>query len=390
MSKDVSILHNDSRYWTGILDEHFFGFQLTNNASLQFTFRGPDLRSDQLNLTVYFTPDEINSTDLRPMVLSGALQIATKSVSIPGGNGFSGGGFSGQISAHPGGYIFDFRTVRDIGAVYFVVRDASALQRGIKVTVGSPTDVEMNLYSYVCGSSSGPHEYGISEQKFPITVTSDETTGVYLSSPDVPNGVWAEFSPSYLQNVGPRGANATLLLAGDVSTNAGYQFNSSLFIDASGSTNGLMGEGLIALNSEDGGMHILRSPGPVGFASDTLGVIFSQGVTPSTETNQTNYAVGGGLYDPTPGSFSNATLSVKITGVALVENGTEVRLPSWLQVTPVNSSFVIQADQPYYFQICVSINTSTPQGTFNVALNESVNGQTFMDEFQIWINNVNH
>jgi hypothetical protein len=82
---------------------------------------------------------------------------------------------------------------------------------------------------------------------------------------------------------------------------------------------------------------------------------------------------------------SNSSLSVSFTGVGLIENGTEAPLPSWLKVAPVNSSFMITADTHYFFQVCVSINTSAPQGTFTIVLNESVNGQPFLDEFELMI-----
>jgi hypothetical protein len=73
-----------------------------------------------------------------------------------------------------------------------------------------------------------------------------------------------EFDPSHLDNVGPQGATAILLLAGDyapsVSPSSGKEFNSSLFIDASGSTNGLTGESVIALNEGHGSAHALQTP----------------------------------------------------------------------------------------------------------------------------------
>ncbi len=328
MSTDVSEPEPPS--WSGVLHEQLFGFELSNNASIQFTFRGTDLNGLQLNLTVYFTPDAmINSTDLRPLVLSGTLQNVTRSVSIPGG-GFPGGGFSGQFSAHPGGYIFDFRTVRPIGSVYFMARDATAIQQGIKVTISGPSYSWVYLYASSCGSNAGPNDFFASGQKFQVTVTSNTTTDVYLSSPDVPKGAWMEFSPSHLENVGPQGATSTLLLFGigvgippppqtHIPPPPANPFNDSLFIDASGSVKGLMGEGLIALNNADGNPHILSSPGPVGFSPGAQAAEIG--------TDQTNYAIGAGVYDPTPGMISNATLSVNFTGVGLIQNDTEVPAP---------------------------------------------------------------
>ena len=377
---------------TGMLHENLYAFQLNASASIQFTFRGPLLNGPGLVLTVYFSDPGINFTDLRGEVDSSTLQEVTQSTGIPGGGGFSGGGFSGHINAQAGVYIFDFRSAKPVGSVYFIVRDATALDRGINVSIGPPVDVWKYFYPSACGSVE---RVGGEEQKFTVTVTSNSTSDVYLTTPDAPNGVWMEFSPSFLENVGPQGKTATLLLAGDAVLTSPPPpflpappdvFNSSLFIDAFSPTNGTTGESLIALNNGDGSMHILNSPGPIGWpSSNSQGVTLTEGtnINPSSEENDSDYAIGGGVYDPTPGAISNSSLSVKMSGVGLMENGTEIPLPSWLQVTPANSSFVIMADQPYEIQVCVYGFAPMPYGTFTVALNEEVNGQAFIDEFQL-------
>jgi hypothetical protein len=66
-------------------------------------------------------------------------------------------------------------------------------------------------------------------------------------------------------------------------------------------------------------------------------------------------------------------------------NGTETPLPAWIQVNPTSSSFVMNADQPFYLPVCVTITPSAPYEDFNVVMNETVNGQQFAGEFVVGI-----
>jgi hypothetical protein len=368
---------------SGILHEHLFAFELKQKSTIQFTYKGVEPGSQPAAVSAYFDDNQgVNFTDLRGQVDSGVLRMVTNSSSV----NFPVDRFSGLIVARPGVYIFDFQTTYPSGgAAYFIVRDATALQQGIEISVGSPKVDHVSFGSSACGG--GPGEEGfVGEEEFPVTVTVNTTTDVDLTSPNVPSGVWVQFVPSQLEDVGPQGANATLLLAGDVDPFGGNVWNSSLFIDASGSTAGLTGETVLPLDSAYGDMDVLQSVGPVGqVPTPNPGALFSQGTTPSTEQNQTNYALLRAVYDPSSGTPGSSSLSVTITGVGLMQNGTEVPFPDWLKVTTADSSFAMSADQPYYLQVCVRISTSTPQGSFTIVLNEKVDGQPFSGEFVLEI-----
>jgi len=367
--------------WSGVLHEHLFAFELNQSATIQFTMRGLEPSAAPAMVKVYFDNDVgINFTDLSDQVGSGTLQSVTSS---------SGNGpvdrFSGQIGAHPGVYIFDLKAATlGTGAAYFMLRDATALQQGIQVSLGSPTVNQVAFGPSACGG--GPGESFVGEEEFPVTVTANATTNVNLASPNVPYGVWVKFVPSQLENVGPQGAGATMPLAGDVSPFGGNVYNSSLFIDASGSSGGLTGETVLPLDSAYGGMNVLQSAGPVGeIKTPNPEVMFGgQG----TAQNQTNYAVLGDVYDPSAGTAGGSSLAVTITGVGLMQNSTEIPPPNWLNVTPASSSFVMSADQPYYLQVCVTISSAAPLGGFTVILDEKVNGQQFSAEFLLDISSI--
>jgi hypothetical protein len=378
--------------------DQFFAFQLAQNSTVQFTFRAVEPGSQPGSVYVYYGGDSsVNFTDLQGDVLSGSLQqIADSGTPMPGGGLFPTDRFSGQIAARPGVYIFDLQySPGGGGAAYFLVRDATALQNGITVRVGPPQISFVSFNGSACGG--GPGETGPGEEEFPVTVASNTTTNVDLSSPDVPFGVWVHFVPSELEGVGPRGAHATMLVAGDVEPSGGNPNNASLFVDAFNPAGGPTGESVVALDAAFGFTNVLRTVGPVGWLANPAypGVLFSSlGSTENqtafssvAEGNQTNYAVLTNVYDPaiTGGTQTASSLSVKITGVGLVQNGSEAALPMWIAVKPVGASFVMTADEPYELQICVSISDSPPLGEFTIALNEIVNGQLFTGELGVEI-----
>jgi len=156
-------------------------------------------------------------------------------------------------------------------------------------------------------------------------------------------------------------------------------------------------ESVISLHAAFGFTNVLRAVGPVGYPANpgySGATFFSLDSTanqtsfpPVADGNQTNYAVLTNVYDPgtVRGTQAASSLSVTITGVGLMQNGSEVALPAWIVVKPVNASFVMAADEPYDLQVCVTISDSPPLGDFTVALNESVNGQAFTGEMSVEI-----
>jgi hypothetical protein len=370
---------------TGVLHEHLFAFELNQSATIQFAYRGAEPNTQPAYLQVYFDGGAVNFTDLRGAVESGSARLVAESPAASLVGLVSVDRYSGQIAASPGVYIFDFQTQSlGTGLAYFLVRDATALQKGIQVSIGTPSVSSGAEGAAACGG--GPGETGFGEEEFPVTVTSDTTSDVTLTSPNVPYGVWVQFVPSQLEDVGPQGANATMLLAGDSNPNGGDSLNYSLFIDASSSSGGFTGETALPLDAAYGQMQVLQSAGPFGeLPTANPRVVFFQSAPLDEGQNQTNYAVIGDVYDPLPGTTQGSSLAVTITGVGLMQNATETPLPGWLQVTPVNSSFVMLTDQPYYLQVCVDISALAPQGSFTVVLNERVNGQPFSGEFVVQV-----
>lgn len=376
--------------------EHYFGFQVSENSTVQFTFRTTEPGWEPASGYVYYDGSSaFNFSDLHGEVVSGQAQEISNSgtMTAPAGQ-FPTDSFSGQIAARPGAYVFDFRHGGG-GTAYFLVRDATALQNGITVSVGQPQTTYASFSGAACGG--GPGESGPAEEEFPITVTSNTTTDVDLSSPNAPFGVWVGFVPSELQDVGPQGAHATMLLSGDIEVAQAGPNSASLFVDAFSPGGGLSGETAIPLHAAFGFTNVLRTVGPVGWPANPNypSVLFSSLDSTANQTtfssvangNQTNYAVLTNVYDPASagGSQTAPSLSVRITGVGMMQNGTEVALPDWIAVKPVNESFVMTADEPYALQVCVSISNSPPLGDFTVALNESVDGQAFTGELSVEI-----
>jgi len=376
--------------------DQYFAFQVSENSTIQFTFRTTEPGWVPASGYVYYDGNNaFNFSDLQGEVLSGQAQEISNSgtPNAPAGQ-FPIDSFSGQIASRPGVYIFDFQYGGG-GTAYFLVRDATSLQNGITVSVGQPSTTYASFSGAACGG--GPRSTGPGEEEFPVTVTSNTTTDVVLSSPSPPFGVWVEFVPSELQDVGPQGAHATMLLAGDIEVSEAGPNSASLFVDAFSPTGGLTGESVIPLHAAFGFTNVLRAVGPVGYPANPgySGVTFfslnsaanQTSFPPVADGNQTHYAVLTNVYDPRTvgGTQAASSLSVKITGVGLMQNGSEVALPSWIVVKPVNASFVMAADVPYDLQVCVTISDSPPLGDFTVALNESVNGQPFTGEMSVEI-----
>jgi len=343
--------------------ENFFAFQLNGSSTIQFTFRTMQPALTPAALTVYFAGSGVNFTDLRGDVYIGRLPQVTNSGFASNPGLIPVDRFSGQVAASPGVYIFDFEPSNGGGgAAYFLVRDATALHRGIGVSIGSPEVSSVSSSGSAC--EGGPMETGVGEESFPIKVTSNTTTDVDLSPLSVPFGVWVKFVPSQLHDVGPQGAESTMIIVGDVYPEGGNPHNASLFVDAFSPAGSLTGEAVLPLDGSFGLVNVLSSVAPVGeVPGDYPAILFSRtdfagnqtGYSPVAAGNQTNYALLGNVYDPVAraGTTSASSLSVTITHVGLIQNGTEVALPAWLAVRPVSTQFVLTPDQPYQLQVCV-------------------------------------
>ena len=88
----------------------------------------------------------------------------------------------------------------------------------------------------------------------------------------------------------------------------------------------------------------------------------------------------GVVYDPRSSNASQV-LSVAISAPGLMQNGSLVPIPSWMQVE-LPEPFVLNASVPYYFHIGISTNPAHV-GTYTISLQELENGQPFTDYLKI-------
>src|ERR1022692_4569629 len=93
-----------------------------------------------------------------------------------------------------------------------------------------------------------------------------------------------------------------------------------------------------------GSITILQSPGPVVQGTD-LGGSYSHGNTAESF---------GAVYSPYSAD-ANQTLSVEMSAVGLIQNGSLIPIPAWMQVD-LSELFVLNTMQPYYFDVGVTTN----------------------------------
>jgi hypothetical protein len=340
--------------------EQYFGVQVDPGALLQYTFSS---NSGPPAFTVYLDNGTGASVMSMPKEISDhKLQVLANEAEYQA--------YSGQTrSSQVGLLMFAFSATVFTGesVITFLLRNATTLENGISVSIGSPTVHKTNITT---PDGSGETEF-VSLEEWPITLQSNSTTEVDLASPNHLGGVWVSFLPSQV-NVGPEGANVTMLLAGAVRPfDSGPDATSSLFIDAQGSS-GLTGEAVLPIIRSGTTLNILQAAAPINFDEiSTFG----------PPQNLTQFDVVGAVYDPGTGSASNRSLSVVLSAEGLLENGTVTPFPSWITVIIPQSSFRLNASQPFYFQVGATV-PSVPEGgaaaQYVVVLDEKVGGENFL------------
>jgi hypothetical protein len=343
----------------------YFAVQVDPGALLQYTFSS---NSGPPAFTVYFdnatgasmmsTPGEIS--DYKLQVLANETDYQA---------------YSGQTRSSQVGllmFAFSATVFTRESVITFLLRNATTLENGISVSIGSPTVHKTNITT-----PDGSGETGfVSLEEWPITLRSNSTTEVDLASPDHLAGVWASFLPSQV-SVGPGGANVTMLLAGAVRPfGGGPNATSSLFIDAQGSS-GLTGEAVLPIIRSGTTLNILQAAAPINF--DEIS-------TSGSGQSLTQFEDIGAVYDPGTGSTSNRSLSVVLSADGLLENGTVSPLPSWIKVIIPQSSFRLNASQPFYFQVGATV-PAVPEGgaaaQYVIVLAERVGGESFLADLTI-------
>jgi hypothetical protein len=252
---------------------------------------------------------------------------------------------------------------------------SSPSQSGLQIMVGGPLTTTFN--PEFINTTVGPMLSFIGWEELSVYVHSNVTADVSLGLSDVPCGVWAEFDPSSLQDVGPAGARTSLLLAGAVSllpqtSNPG---NVSLII---GARTGNGTSSAIALPVvQQANLTVLHSPGLV--------------IEPGAQTPWGAYTKGntsdvfGVVYDPA-NPQRDPTLSVSLSAAGWIQNGSLVPLPSWMRVNLPTPSFILNASDPYYFQVGIATQPAH-FGNYTISLREEVNGQPFTGSVTIETHN---
>jgi len=136
--------------------EQLFGFQSSANSTIHFAFRTTEPGWVPASGYVYYDGSSgFNFSDLQGEISSGQAQEISNSgtPNAPAGQ-FPVDSFSGQIAASPGAYIFDFQKGGG-GTAYFLVRDVTAAQSGITVTVGQPQITSVSFSGGACGGGPG-------------------------------------------------------------------------------------------------------------------------------------------------------------------------------------------------------------------------------------------
>lgn len=352
--------------------EQYFGVKAKPGSLIQYTISGSPPQ-----FQAYF--DNRTSAEL----LSMKSQVADYKLEVLA-NASENEGDSGQLRTTQAGFLI-FR-VSDAGfnftpTLTFTLRNATGLNNGIRMSLGSPIIHMTNI--------SGPAEPGswstefVGLEEWPLTIFSNSTTSVELGAANPPPGVWAKFLPTGVVRSGPDGTNVTLLLAGaleplDLGNRATNPLDlgdytsgaAFLFIDALGS-NGLAGESILPIVPNGVTLDILRSPAPILFDRiDTWG----------GPENVTTEDVLGAVYDPGGLPTPNQTLGVRLSVDGLVQNGTLGPLPSWIQVTIPQNSFELTAGQPFYFYVGATVPSVPVDGVpkqYAIVLSEVVGGKDF-------------
>ena len=320
--------------------------------------------------------------------------------------------YSGSARAPQSGayaFVFSVPSSEFNDSVTFLLMDSAAYETGLTVNVGAPEPQDVTIHEDLLGGLAA-QSGGTGWEIVPITVYSPETTAVNLTSFTLDMGGWLRIVPAYLPDVGPKGANASIYMVGpEVTTN---QFNSSLFIGASGA-NGLTGDAVIPIEVSSS-VNVVSGPGPVNLSAGG-----GLACPPCMETV-------GLVYDPANGSSkSPLTVAFSIEGL-LDQNGSIAPLPSWLDagfpaqniafgsstpprtttlgpgstlVTPIgyetddatytpqslNFSLNLQPFEPYYFVMTLDWQSvpKADEGFYTLALDETVDGHHFVSQLQI-------
>jgi hypothetical protein len=251
----------------------------------------------------------------------------------------------------------------------FIIRTASPTQpsrsTGLEVSAGNPQVHYLDI-----GLNNGGYTRIVSYEDIPIKVTSGWDTAVTLAVADLPDGSWARFIPDPL-NVGPSSNFTTLVLAGMVEPFVATRYNVTVNVRVT-SQNNTESETNIAVVRE----------GNITIAN-AVQLIELQSFSPKwiTNPNATSVEAFGIVYSP-DGTVHPSTLNVHLSIGGLASTGGRDTLPDWLRISVRNQSFALSPNQPAYVSL-MATTTAAPVGTYQIIVNETVNGEEFSVEIPL-------
>lgn len=239
----------------------------------------------------------------------------------------------------------------------------------------SQSDISMSAgkleqsYGQYCAKGkdgNGPCLGFITHQEIPLTITSPTKTHVRLVATQLPNGGWVKIVQSTVE-AGPEGATAKIMMAGaerppGINPLVTHAMEVQAISDDGSKANVFVPIRVVQ------NVTVLHSPAPLLFGTKVI-----------INSNQKQNAVFGVVYDPQDDS-KKIQVSLSVLGFV---NGTAIGpLPKWLSVEIPNSTFTLDALEPYYFMIYPK-TSSAPEGRFSVAIGEEVGGEHFVENLNL-------
>jgi len=255
----------------------------------------------------------------------------------------------------------------------------------MKIAVGEPSWLQ------VCASYGHAGVSFVAYEIFPVTVYAAPGTAVTLStghaspSPEQiqmginNNTIWTGFNPVNLTTDALGTAHSNLTLTGAVMPFVPNDIaNVSLPIVAR-SVGGVQAEAGLPIEFTGGegfnGIHVLQTSGPILFPGTMI----------ASASNGIQYAYGI-AYAPAAGAGAQP-IQVTLGVAGTWSNGAVGSLPSGIQVTFPQPSFVLSPDQVFYF--FVDENNSIPQSpaqapsNYTFAIQESIGGTSYVEPLSL-------
>lgn len=207
---------------------------------------------------------------------------------------------------------------------------------------------------------------GPTYEEYPIVISTKSKTDVILKASGIPSGAWLKFIPDVM-SVDHGNATAKMILAGFEMPFLSSQESVPLTITAESQKDHSSGFVPI-IKSRD--ITVIKSAEPIKLVNQI-----------TTNSNGDNFNVYGAVYDP---ENSKKSIDVKLEVLGIVQDSTVKSVPAWLKLDIPDSSFTLNAAEPYYF-IIKATTKSAPLGLHNVAIKETIDGQEFVENVGIYI-----